>query len=176
MDRNRRNKLFPKMPRSLDVVTTKLLRMDQSLSMERCILRQLTWQSGGLQLFYVRYPQVAGSNPVEGVNKFCVASLVQWQNARLPRRRPGFDSRTMHQTNFSPISAPLFPLAFRSTLPQPTYWEVANGMGDKARQDKISGDGGYRFAYLSHSKLAIYHQSYVPCGAQKGAKRGSQRP
>ena len=78
----------------------------------------------------------------------------------------------MHKTNFSPISAPLFPLAFRGT----TYWEVANGMGDKARQDKISGDGGYRFAYLSHSKLAIYHQSYVPCGAQKGSKRGSCRP
>ena len=28
------------------------------------------------------------------------ASLVQWQNARLPRGRPGFDSRTMHELFF----------------------------------------------------------------------------
>ena len=58
------------------------------------------------------------------------ASLVQWQNARLPRGRPGFDSRTMHQTNFCPSSAPPFPVAFTGTLAQPTYWDFVNGMGD----------------------------------------------
>ncbi|KAK4024774.1 hypothetical protein OUZ56_010253 [Daphnia magna] len=29
-------------------------------------------------------------------NNYHQASMVQWKNARLPRGRPGFDSRSMH--------------------------------------------------------------------------------
>ena len=44
------------------------------------------------------------------------------------------------------------------------------------KEQKVSGDGGYRSPYLSHAKRALYHLSYVPGVVDSGTELEVNHP